>query len=846
MKTPADFKNNSKLPSRLAIAISSALAASVCHAGPTGGTVVDGGGAITQSGSNTRIDQSTERLSLQWDTFNVAADERVQFVQPSSTSTALNRILDHDGSRILGSIDANGHVILTNPNGIFFGQNAKVNVGGLVASGLNVNSEDYMNGDLAFSALEGSKGTVVNRGLINAATGGNVLLLGKSVANHGLISAELGHIALASGSEAVVTFDDQGLIGVRIDKETLASEVGASAVNNTGTLAANGGKILLSGSVSEDLFSAAVNRGNMPTQTNAVVHNDGSFTLGAGHKVVNTGTLDVSTGADSDRDAGVVVMAANELVQRGTVRANAVADNNAGQVYAEAWEQVDLGAYSRIEANNSANASGRVSFKADNIIAASGAQVATTGSALFSSYIDTQLPTLLAHHLHVQSIDAVSQTGAATVSGNLHLDITGNADVQLSHSDNDFGSFSLSSSYTTVTHIHDKNDLILNDLFIGDSDLHIELSGAGATLSQSADSHIKVSYSGLSVDADNINFGANGSTTYVDHGLFNATFGQSISTGDSVSMSAETGFATSTVSFTGIADGSTALELSSSSEVSLDAQLDGDAYTLSIAGIIGDNASLQGLFETTQTGPIKLNGALQWDSYYAKLDHAQNDIASIGGSGALAFGELTYVDSNDVTIDQLRAATENSVNIRSLGSSSAISQAPNSTLKADFITLNAANIYLGAGGTSEVDAGYVLDIDFSRQLNINGPYSVGSYAPTFRITGDSGNNRLAFGRYATSNSFASDGLLANISFDLGAGNDTAVFENDFLVGDDEYWGSNGLNMGAGDDFVFIDRSDVHLPVTLGSGGDLILIRGAASQYDFTDYDNAEDRFYHIN
>src|SRR5690606_38315011 len=163
-------------------------------------------------------------------------------------------------------------------HGVMFGENASVNVGGLVASGLNIGTTDFMNGDLVFSALEDAAGTVVNHGIINAATGGNVVLLGKNVANHGLIAANLGHVALAAGSEAIVTFDEQGLIGVRIDQETLADELGGDfAVENSGTIAAAGGKILLNASVSADLFSEAVNRGAMSGSIDAVVHDDGSF-----------------------------------------------------------------------------------------------------------------------------------------------------------------------------------------------------------------------------------------------------------------------------------------------------------------------------------------------------------------------------------------------------------------------------------------------------------------------------------------------------------------------------------------------------------------------------------------
>ena len=62
------------------------------HGAPAGGVVVDGSGTISQTGADTRIDQATDRLSLEWDSFNVGATERVQFVQPGVDSIALNRL----------------------------------------------------------------------------------------------------------------------------------------------------------------------------------------------------------------------------------------------------------------------------------------------------------------------------------------------------------------------------------------------------------------------------------------------------------------------------------------------------------------------------------------------------------------------------------------------------------------------------------------------------------------------------------------------------------------------------------------------------------------------------------
>src|SRR5690625_7304012 len=44
-------------------------------AGPEGGRVVDGAGSIGRDGRNTTIQQRTNRMVVDWDSYNVAADE---------------------------------------------------------------------------------------------------------------------------------------------------------------------------------------------------------------------------------------------------------------------------------------------------------------------------------------------------------------------------------------------------------------------------------------------------------------------------------------------------------------------------------------------------------------------------------------------------------------------------------------------------------------------------------------------------------------------------------------------------------------------------------------------------
>ncbi|MET0378838.1 MAG: ESPR-type extended signal peptide-containing protein, partial [Spongiibacteraceae bacterium] len=57
------------------------LASTAALAGPEGGQVVAGMGTVSQAGATTTINQSSQNLSLNWQSFNVAPQETVNFVQ---------------------------------------------------------------------------------------------------------------------------------------------------------------------------------------------------------------------------------------------------------------------------------------------------------------------------------------------------------------------------------------------------------------------------------------------------------------------------------------------------------------------------------------------------------------------------------------------------------------------------------------------------------------------------------------------------------------------------------------------------------------------------------------------
>ncbi|HRZ40354.1 MAG TPA: filamentous hemagglutinin N-terminal domain-containing protein [Candidatus Omnitrophota bacterium] len=206
---------------------------------PTGGTIVSGSGDISQSGSGMTVNQYTDRMIADWNTFNIGQDAAVQFIQPSSSSVALNRIFDQNPSQIFGNLSANGQVFLLNSAGIIFGPSAQVNVGGLVASSLNISDENFLNGNFIFENA-GAAGMVLNQGQILSGEGGYVALLSPVVRNEGQISSSEGSVLMAAGDKVSLDFFGDQLINYNVEE----GAVDALAENKQ-LIKADGGLIVM-------------------------------------------------------------------------------------------------------------------------------------------------------------------------------------------------------------------------------------------------------------------------------------------------------------------------------------------------------------------------------------------------------------------------------------------------------------------------------------------------------------------------------------------------------------------------------------------------------------------------
>ncbi|WP_284343841.1 YDG domain-containing protein [Dyella mobilis] len=257
--------------------------------GPTGGQIVSGAGQIQQVGNVTTIRQDSSTLSLNWQSFDIGADQTVNFLQPGSNAIAVNRIFSSTPSDIYGHLNANGQVWLINPNGVLFGQGSQVNVGGLVASTLDVDDSTLGSSERSFSGS--GKGSIVNRGTITAANGGYVALLGNQVSNQGTVTAQLGTVALAGGSAVTLTFSGSQIVHLQVDRSTLNN-----LAENRQLIVADGGRVIMTAGAKDALLASVVNNtGRVQAQT--VQNHNGTITLLGGMTAgqVNVGgTLDAS------------------------------------------------------------------------------------------------------------------------------------------------------------------------------------------------------------------------------------------------------------------------------------------------------------------------------------------------------------------------------------------------------------------------------------------------------------------------------------------------------------------------------------------------------------------------
>ncbi|MFD2376577.1 filamentous hemagglutinin N-terminal domain-containing protein [Ottowia pentelensis] len=357
----------------------------LCASRPGAGAAerpVDADRGVTSSvaGNVMTVNQTVQRGIANWNSFSIGSDATVNVQQPNASAVLLNRVTGESSSSINGTLNANGRVYLINPNGILFGQGARVNVGGIVASTLDLagateaerNNAFLAGGAMKFANPGPNSGTVtVDPGASitangNGGRGGIVVLIGNSVSNEGEIRAPGGSVALAAGSQVTLDPVGDGLTTLRVDAGALEGRL-AGRVTNVGDIQADGGRVLL---LTQETWGLIVNG----------IYSDGSDVPAAGHIQARGGeiVLDAGTGGVQVRSGALDVGGAGSA-NGGKVAVRGTDVALTGQIAADSGPGGGRGGQIQVQAGNDLTLDGPLSARGHS----GGGQIETSGSSFY-------------------------------------------------------------------------------------------------------------------------------------------------------------------------------------------------------------------------------------------------------------------------------------------------------------------------------------------------------------------------------------------------------------------------------------------------------------------------------
>ncbi|MFH0732787.1 MAG: SBBP repeat-containing protein [Candidatus Omnitrophota bacterium] len=276
---------------------------SLLYALPQGWNIEEGSATFQQDQTTLNI-TADDKTVINFNSFDIQTNETVNFIQPSQDATLLSRILDSDPTNIYGSLNANGILFLTNPNGINFHDTASVNAGSLVASTLDISTNNFIEANYIFDQEKSvAPALIKNQGRIE--TESNAALLAGAVDNSGIITAKLGVVTLSCGVRVTVSIDAQALMSVEVNEEVTEKIIDSEGntvkdqIKNSGELV--GHQVFMSAKTADDIFEYAVNNTGIVKATK-LVEEDGVIKLVANQDIQASGEFSGDTTIASDKD----------------------------------------------------------------------------------------------------------------------------------------------------------------------------------------------------------------------------------------------------------------------------------------------------------------------------------------------------------------------------------------------------------------------------------------------------------------------------------------------------------------------------------------------------------------
>ena len=287
-------------------------------ANPAGGSVRHGSATIVQNGDQVTINQSSGIAILDWHSFSIAQGETTKFIQPSSSSVALNRVNGGTQSLINGRLEANGGIVLINPAGIVVGPSGVVNVNSFIASTHDVTDDEFLSGG-AMKFQGSSEASIQNLGTIHAESG-DIFLIAHSVINEGTLSAKKGTVGLVAANEVLLRPDGDEKLSI------LSQEATGGKISHSGTIEAVTAEIKAAGNP----YAVAINLDGV-IQAKGALGKKAKVIVDAGQGDIQVAkTVKIDAGGDSE-GGKVIVQSKGNLEIAGTILATS-ATGNGGEV----------------------------------------------------------------------------------------------------------------------------------------------------------------------------------------------------------------------------------------------------------------------------------------------------------------------------------------------------------------------------------------------------------------------------------------------------------------------------------------------------------------------------------
>jgi|GEM_PF-3143709 len=322
--------------------------------------------------------QTTQQSYTLWGTLDTGVGESFILNLPNADALSVHKVTgasDIDGTQFNGLLSSNGNVWILDANGVFFGANSVINVGGLLASTGDVSISDVMDGDGKFELSNFGDGSVVNNGTMTVAEGGLAALVAPHAANNGIINAKLGTVALAAGETVTIDMYGDGLYEIAVD-----GQLADALVENSGTITAEGGTVLMTANAAKNAVDNIINMDGV-ADVSSVTVSGGKIVLNGGSAgtVKVAGVLDASGGGANDGGEIDVIGEIVEVDGAG-IFADGGVEGNGGDILFYGTEKAILNGYVTARGGSSSGNGGTVELSSPNSVEFADLLVDTTAA----------------------------------------------------------------------------------------------------------------------------------------------------------------------------------------------------------------------------------------------------------------------------------------------------------------------------------------------------------------------------------------------------------------------------------------------------------------------------------